>query len=207
LVEELRRLLRENWNKVGDKASVTLVDAATAGAAHGAVQLSLDDEELIRNANELASSWARQRAAELVGRRRLEDGTLIENPDAQWAITESTREKLKEVITGLFESDEGSNLAGVEKKLADAGIISDERASLIARTEISRAQAHGNLVQWKESKLVERVDWQLSADHDHDDVCDEAAANGPYKINEVPDFPAHPNCLCALVVKTLVGEE
>jgi hypothetical protein len=44
------------------------------------------------------------------------------------------------------------------------------------------------------------VTWLLSADHDKDDVCDELADGSPYDINDVPDLPAHPNCLCALVL-------
>lgn len=40
-------------------------------------------------------------------------------------------------------------------------------------------------------------DWIRSTDEDFGCACPENAANGPYKQNEIPDYP-HPNCSCWL---------
>ncbi len=205
-LKEIERLLRENWKTVANEVQKDLDAAAQAGAANGAAQIELDDAELISKINTQAAKWAEKRAAELVGMRRTEAGRLVQNPDAKWAITDTTREKLREVIAELFTTD-NADLKTVEQLIEKAGIFDDQRASMIARTETSRAQVLSNLMAWRESGEVQQVGWQLSAEHDHDDECDENADNSPYAIGEVPEFPAHVNCMCALVLETLVGEE
>ena len=51
------------------------------------------------------------------------------------------------------------------------------------------------------------MDWQLSADHDLDDDCDDMADNGPYAVDEIEGPPLHPNCQCALVISDETPEE
>lgn len=203
---EIERAIRENWRTIADDTWQDFESAALAGAAQGSLQLELDNARVISKINKQASAWAEKRAAELVGMRRTEAGRLVTNPNAEWAITDTTRDKLRRVISDVFET-EGANLTTVEDAIRRAGIFDDARATMIARTEISRAQAHSNLLAWRESGEVTQVGWQLSADHDHDDICNDNADNSPYAIGELPEFPAHPLCLCALVLETLKGEE
>jgi hypothetical protein len=118
---------------------------------------------------------------------------------ADYVISDTTRKKLRGGISDLFEQKE-LTLRQVEDAIEESGQFTDIRASIIARTEISRAQTQGNLLSWQMSGLVQLVAWRLSVDHDIDDICDDLASGGPYKVMEVPELPAHPNCLCALVV-------
>lgn len=203
--EALRQVLDSlaaDWDAIADDAAAYLADSSLAGAANGSVQLEISDEGMLGEINEVAADWARARGAELVGMKWDDAGNLIENPDARWAITETTRERLRDIIKNLFEA-ESASLRDVESAIDNAGIFSDVRASLIARNEVSRAQAQGNLAAWRESKLVKSVKVVLSADHDHVDECDDAEAGGPYPMDDVPDFPLHVNCLCSLVISGL----
>jgi hypothetical protein len=48
----------------------------------------------------------------------------------------------------------------------------------------------------------------LSADHDLEDECDEAADGSPYSIDDddLPDLPIHPNCRCSYRINSLAGD-
>jgi hypothetical protein len=106
----------------------------------------------------------------------------------------------------LFAED-APTLSSIEARIEQAGIFSDTRAAMIARTEISLAQTQGNLASWQGSGLVATVDWQLSGNHDMDDECNDNAEAGPYPVDDVPDCPAHPNCDCVLVLSEFVDEQ
>lgn len=196
----------KEWDLTPDEVEELYAQAALGGASLGSLQVSITDRGMLDKVNTVAANWARDRAAELVGKRRLADGSLIENPDARWAITQSTRDALQTIISNVFKMD-SPTMPDVERFIQTAGIFSDKRASMIARTEVSLAQTQGNLTAWKVSGKVSTVEWVLSGNHDHDDECDENADNGPYDIDEVPDCPAHPNCDCVLVMGEIVGEE
>ena len=196
--------LAAEWLAIADSADEYLTDAALAGAGSGALQLEISDEGMLGGINTVAQNWASQRAAELVGMKRV-DGELVENPNAKWAISDTTRDKIKEIVTQSFEA-EPKTLREIEDEIDQTGIFSDVRASTIARNEIARAQTQGNFLTWKQSGMVETVNIVLSADHDKDDECDDAASGGPYPIDEAPDVPLHVNCLCSLVIGSLTGE-
>jgi hypothetical protein len=206
--QDIDAAIRENWKTIADDTWQEFEAAALAGAAQGAVQLQLDNSKLISKINKQASEWARERSAELVGMRRTETGRLVKNPDAEWAITDATRDKLRRAVADVFETEDAT-LATIEQAIIKAGIFDDQRATMIARTEMSRAQTLSNLMSWRESGEVVEVGWHLSADHEDASNCDcsDNADNSPYPVDEVPEFPAHPNCLCALVLETLRGEE
>src|SRR6185312_16021124 len=82
--------------------------------------------------------------------------------------------------------------------------FSAERAELIARTEIIRANGQGQLAALKSSGVVEKKGWSVSGEAT---VCDECQANedaGGIDLDD--DFPSgddappgHPCCECALV--------
>ena len=100
----------------------------------------------------------------------------------------------------MFGQEGRITLRDVENRIEQSGIFSDVRASTIARNEIARAQTQGNLEAWKQSGIVQQVTWLLSEDHDKDDVCNELADGSPYPVEDVPDLPAHVNCLCSLIL-------
>lgn len=205
--QEILDAIASEWERLADAAVDSLSDSAVAGSDSGIMQLDITDEGLISRFNDTARRYAERRAAEMVGMRRDADGNLVENPDAEWAISDTTRDKLRSVIADVFVGKHPT-LAEIEQAIEDAGIFDDKRATMIARTETANAQVNGNLFAWRESGLVDSVDWQLSAEHDDQLGCNCAdnAADGPYDVDEVPDFPDHPNCMCALVLDRLVGE-
>jgi len=151
-----------------------------------------------------AVDYAASRGAELVGMRFDKDGNLIENPNAQWAINDYTRN----TVQGLIK--DASSLHWDVNKLADeleeAGPFSPERAMMIARTEISFAQNAGVLQAGREARAASGVDirkvWTVGPDPCP--LCQDAEAEGVIDLEE--DFtdesgdapPLHPNCMCTL---------
>jgi hypothetical protein len=204
---EILNAIAAEWERVADAAEGSLTDAAVAGADIGALQLDITSDDMLARINATAQEYARRRSAEMVGMRRTADGELVENPDARWAITDTTRDKLNRIITDIFE-EENPTLADIEERVMQAGIFDDQRATMIARTEIANAQVNANLMAWQESGLVRTISWQTSADHDDSSGCNctDNEDESPYAIGDVPDFPDHPNCECALVLDELVGE-
>ena len=192
--------LAAEWETIARLARKPLTDAALAGASKGSLELEISAEDMLTGINETARDWASNRAAELVGMLRTPEGELIANPNAKWAISDTTREKLRSVIADVFGQEGKITLRDVENRIEQSGVFSDVRASTIARNEIARAQTQGNLMSWQESGLVQKVAWKTSDDHDQSDICDELEKDGPYDVDDVPDLPAHPNCLCALIL-------
>ena len=205
LDKELEAELEKSFEGiVGDLVS-DYHDATQAGVATGAGQLGIVDEEELQPFIDKATDIAVERAAELVGLRWTGE-KLVKDPSAKYSIAETTLDKIKEV-TAELQLLENPTLTDVVKALDKTGVFSEARAELIAKNEMRVAQAAATLMVWHDSGAVSKVDWVVSSAHDQDDVCDALAADGPYDVNDVPDFPAHPNCLCSLVVKTLTGEE
>jgi len=153
---------------------------------------------LFDHVNTEAADYARGRAAELVGRRWM-DGELIENPDAQWAITDATREWLRDAVTAAFE--DGMSPAQLGKAIRGSQAFTKSRAQMIAHTEIGNV----NMRTLESASVAAGATHKrsfLSADHDHDDICDEAAAVGEVPIDYVYPGGAtrplyHPRCQCS----------
>lgn len=196
--ELLREILADlgiDYASIPDDVKPALEQAALTGVSHGVAQLELSDEAMVAAINDVARDWASQRSAELVGMRRLDDGRIVENPNAEWTISDTQRTDIKNIITDAFTRE--STKDEVAAAIRESAAFSDARAEMVARTELISSEVNGNLLTWVESGMVETVDWVMSADHDVDDVCDQNADEGPYDVAEVPDFPAHPNCCLA----------
>jgi hypothetical protein len=179
--------------------------AILAGVAKGMIDTPLATGALIQEVNETAIEYAIERAAEMVGMKYAADGSLVANPSAKWAISDTTRDRLRETIKAAFEAD--TPKAELVKRITDLDAFSDARAEMIARTEIANAQVKGNYSVWEKSGMVKEVKWLLSMDHAGPDVCDENA-EAVVKIGQ--PFPsgdlaptAHPNCSCVLVASKI----
>jgi len=76
-------------------------------------------------------------------------------------------------------------------------------ARRLARTEITAAAGRGVIGSSKQNPLVGGIRWVLSPDRERDWPC-RCAANsrggdgGVYAVDEVPDYPDHPHCMCTL---------
>ena len=151
--------------------------------------------------NNAAVEYAADRAAELVGMRWV-DGNLIANPDARFAITQSTRDWLREATAQAFE--EGLAPAEFAKQVEGSQAFSRSRARMIAHTEIGNANVSSQLQVAVEAGATHKRTF-LSADHpaDDDDVCVDAADEGEVPIGhdyggglQAPLF--HPRCKCSI---------
>jgi len=148
-----------------------------------------------------ALSWAQQRGAELVGNKVDEDGNIIENPDAKWAITDSTRDMLQRTIQASVKA--GDSPRQLQQRIEDSVAFGDTRASTIARTELATAHIQGNKEGWTGAG-VEFKKSALGSAHDLDDECDEAEADGAIPMDDLFSNgydapPYHPNCVCDLL--------
>lgn len=149
--------------------------------------------------NRDAADLATARAAEMVG-KRIVAGVLIDNPDARWTITEPTREWLRQAITAAFE--DGLSPAQLGDLIRSDYAFSKARAELIAKTEVGNLNMWSNFASAKAMGATHKRS-SLSADHDHDDFCDDAEAAGEVPIDYDYGFGFkaplyHPRCQCAM---------
>lgn len=163
-------------------------------------EIEAEVSTLFDQVNEAAAAYAQTRSAEMVGMSYV-GGQLVPNPNAEWTITETTREGLRELVSNAFA--EGWSPAELSNQIRDSGIFGKVRAELIASTEMSMAQSEATLSAWKQSGLVLRKRSVLSADHTGEDECDDAAEQDFIPVGE--DFvtgddapPFHPRCRCSL---------
>jgi hypothetical protein len=196
----------EEYRNVPSEIRPALEQAMLSGLNNGFLQLELHDTDLISKVNAIAEKYAQERAAELVGMKYDGEGNLVENPSAEWAISDMTRDKIKRIVTEAFEGETRMSdvVAKIQQALEEdeAAIFTEDRAKMIANTEVAHAQAGGNFEVWKKSGMVETVKWTVSAD----EPCDECAENEDEEVELGEEFPsgderppAHPNCRCVLV--------
>jgi SPP1 gp7 family putative phage head morphogenesis protein len=164
------------------------------------MQLQFVSTEMLPQVNTIARDWAEDRAAELVGMRYDEDGVLVPNPRAEWAISDSTRDEIRDLVKEAFE--ENASMSQFVSDIEDAGMFSEARAEMIARTEVSNAQAQGNFEVWKKSGVVTHVRWDVG----DDDPCPRCLLNDGKERELGKPFPSgdimplvHPNCACVLI--------
>jgi hypothetical protein len=195
----LAKLDLGDWSSLVPQVQPILLKIADDGITVGFEQLGVTPTaEITEQVNRSATAWASDRAAELVGMRIDDDGNLVENPDAEWAITDGTRALLRGDVVRAIE--EGASTDDLAAALEDSYTFSPDRAQTIARTELARADVQGNMTAYRDSGVVGGKEWILGSEHIDDDECDEAAAMGVVPLDDdfggLGDPPAHPNCVC-----------
>lgn len=195
----LEQLDLGDWDTLAETTRQVLGKMAQGGAAAGAAQIRVNlSDDLTNQVNEDALAWAKARSAELVGMQYNDDGELVENPNAQWSIAESTREMLRSDVTVAI--DEGLSTDDLAAALEARYAFSADRAQTIARTELAKADVQGNMIAYAASGVVSGKEWVLGSEHTDDDECDDAAAMGVVPLDSdfggIGDPPAHPNCVC-----------
>lgn len=149
--------------------------------------------------NQDAVDYARERAAEMVG-KRLVDGTLIDNPYGAWRIDDPTRKWLRDLIERAFS--EGMSPAQLAKEIQKNYAFSYKRAKTIAKTEIGNinAKTHAAAAVKMGANMKQSF---LSFDHELSDFCDAAAEAGKVPIDfdygggmKWPLY--HPRCWCSV---------
>ena len=184
---------------------------ATQGGKMALAQMGvLDRGALVNQVYEDAADYAANRAAEMVGKKYV-NGVLVDNPDAEWSITEATRTQLRDIIASAFAGNVAPG--DLEDAIAQAGAFSAERAATIARTEVSRANNYGSLSGYIAARdgagISVKKAW--SPDADACDVCIGNEDDGAIDLED--EFtsgdlapPAHPNCECAITPITASAE-
>lgn len=178
------------------------------GGRQALVELQIADEEMFGVVNETAADFAADRAAELVGKKWI-DGKLVENPNAEWAITESTRDGLRDLVESALT--DGMSPKGLRDAIEESYQFSEARAEMIARTELGIAHVQGAIEAWKVSDLVSGYTWELGSEHAVEDDCDlnegEYADIGELFPSGDDAPPLHVNCVCALIPVLKEDEE
>jgi len=199
-----------DWTLLIEPTEEQLRQVALDGAKQALLRLGVTDEDVTEQVFQTAADWAKERAAEMVGRKYNSAGDLVDNPDSDMSIVDSTRDELKALIgKGIEEGQSAQDLAdAIEDSLA----FSADRALLVARTEIIRANNQGHLAAFRASGVVEKKEWSTAEDGDVCDECEANEAQGPIDLDE--DFesgddaaPAHPNCRCTIVAVTAELED
>jgi hypothetical protein len=201
--QEITKVLNVlDWSSLPDEVQAELLSAGVSGVDAGFTQLNVDDSGLINKANTIAGDYAQKRGAEMVGMKWV-DGELVQNPDAEWAISDTTRDKIQSLIDKAFKDE--TKWSDLIDQIKESDAFSQSRAAMIAKTEVANAQVLGNLTAWKETGLVEEVDWVLAGNHEDepDDECDDMAEGGPYAMDDLPEYPQHPQCMCLLVASQI----
>jgi hypothetical protein len=134
---------------------------------------------------------------------RWKDGELIVNPNAEWAISDTTRSSLRTLVTNAM--DAGSSNQALAKAIREATAFSSDRAEMIARTETGFADKFGNKTGWRESGVVAGRQWMSSAD-----CCDECQEYDGTIIGIDEEFDwgdePHPNCVPGDTLVSINGE-
>lgn len=148
-----------------------------------------------------AVAWANERAAEMVGMKWIE-GKLIQNPNAEWQITEGTRDMIRQAVKeAMTHGDSPQQLAS---RLKQSHAFSKWRSQTIARTEMARADGMGTYIGWVESGLVGGKQWITAEDDKVSEICNanhDAGVIGLHEYFPSGDLmqPSHPNCRCTVV--------
>jgi hypothetical protein len=139
---------------------------------------------------------SRARAAELVGKRVLPNGKVVDNPNAEWSITETTRDRLKTILNDAI--DQGWTANQTQSAIIDSEAFSPARALNISRTESAYARGRGSRIAASTTGMKTK-EWLLG--ENPCDICQENADAGRIPIDaEFPSGdlcePAHPSCRC-----------
>jgi len=147
-----------------------------------------------------AVETANNRAAELVGKRHSGSGELIDNPDAKFAIDETTRSALRDVIADGFRDNK--TVDEIAADIMQSTALSQERADLIARTEVYNINNSVALASIKQSGAAMLKQCNTSSDEPCEG-CLENESAGAIPLDD--DFPSgddgptlHPRCSCEL---------
>lgn len=137
----------------------------------------------------MAEEYASQRTADLLGKRVKSDGSIVDNPNPEYSIEQSTKDMLKSDLENYMK--EGLTPAEIAKKLQDDYAFSEKRAMTIARTETGFAWNHAGIstIQAGGAKGVKVFDG------DHDGACAEANGQNWTFDYALEHLLQHPNCV------------
>ena len=184
-----------DWGDLIPEVTPYLETDAVAGATEFLTDRGIvEDSDMWTKVLDQARQMARERGAELVGKRITDKGEIIDNPDARYAITETTRENLRELISKSV--DEGWTTTELQHNILQSEDFSAARALTISRTESMYAYNHGK----HEAAKGTGQKFKQQINGDACEICLENIEAGLIPIEEpLPSgddcTPIHPNCL------------
>lgn len=114
---------------------------------------------------------------------------------------------IQPAVVRLARAVESGNRDMIQRRVDEfVGRKMRYEASRIARTEAARASTRAQIESARDTPGVTALEWRLSDAHPVDDICDVFAeadlyglGPGRYPLDDAPELPAHPQCLCTLV--------
>lgn len=167
-------------------------------------QIDMNTPEMLALVNEKAVDWAREHAAELVGKKWV-SGKLVDNPNATYRIDQVTRDGVQSLVSQAI--DGGWSNDRLATALKDSYAFSAARAELIAVTETAFADVQGNMIAYEESGVVVGKRWIVGSAEKLCEICADNAAQGviPFEKQFASGRlapPAHPRCRCDVLPVT-----
>lgn len=166
-------------------------------------KIELPDNELkiAINAEKKAIDYAGRRSAELIGKKVLKDGSIVDNPKAEYAISDTTRDGIKGLIDEAM--NEGWSNQELAKKIEENHLFSATRSEMIARTETNLADNNVSVDTYKEAG-IKRKRWLTAHDDKVDPCCTANENQGIIEMNAKFSSgsiapPAHPRCRCTIL--------
>lgn len=184
------------FDKLVTKVRVLIRGSVEDGATQAFTQIAADPTpSMVDQVHEQGVKYADDRAAEMVGKQWI-GNVLVDNPNAEWAISESTREFIRDAVSDAIKN--GDSPANLAKKLMSRA-FSPARARMIARTEMLNANVKGNMNAYRASGTVHGKRWILG--EEPCDICKDNSEQGIIPLDD--NFqsgddapPAHPHCVC-----------
>lgn len=147
----------------------------------------------------IVKETARKQTAELVGKKVDSDGTIIDNPKAEYQISETTRTQIRESIRTSISL--GEDKAGAVGRLTKT-LKDPRRAELVAQTESVNGYQGGMLNYALAAGADGKQSQYLGPAHGkRPDICGVNADAGVIGIND--EYPSghqhpafHPRCRC-----------
>lgn len=177
--------------------------AAEEGAASGAYQATAHLGANLKNtqaeATKQAVAAAKDRAAELVGLKVDNEGNVVENPAAKWAMSQTAKDDVLATIKQAIA--ENWTPLQLESVIQASALFTADHAEMVADNEITRQQAQGHLYAWMQSGKVLEYAWMVMPLCCP--LCESFAALGSvpvgYEFAPLIFTPgAHPWCRCWL---------
>lgn len=196
--DERAALADADWAPIA-KAVVSEASAVASDASKRALEILKIDasDDMFDQVSQDAIDWARERGAELVG-KKWRDGELVNASDADDTLLDETRDQIRAALAQALE--DGDSAADLGKRIEDLGAFSEERAARIAQTELVRASNQGHMAAFRGSGVVEKKSWSTSNEESVCEVCEGNEDEGALDLED--DFPsgddappAHPGCL------------
>jgi hypothetical protein len=180
-----------SWSDLPEILEPLIAGIAVAAGTDALSELNLFDAAMLKRMTARATDYANERAAELVGMKWI-DGELVENPDAEFSIAETTRTMLRVRLPtrwiGRVERRAGDRIEGCRR--LQPGARRDDRPH---RDRLADVQ--GNEGRLAASGVVGGRNGLAP------DCCDEcqsstARSSRSTRDSTEGDEPLHPNCRC-----------